>query len=32
MALPRSPLHTADEVTETKDAGDVVDSSLLPPG
>jgi acetolactate synthase-1/3 small subunit len=31
MALPRSPLHGSDEV-ETKDAEDIVDSSLLPPG
>ena len=31
MALPRSPLNTADEEAE-KDAQDVVDSSMLPPG
>jgi acetolactate synthase-1/3 small subunit len=31
MALPRSPLHGIEDV-ETKDAEDIVDSSLLPPG
>jgi acetolactate synthase-1/3 small subunit len=31
MALPRSPLHGTDDV-EAKDAEDIVDSSLLPPG
>ena len=31
MALPRSPLHAANEEVE-KDAGDLVDASSLPPG
>ncbi|KAL5120547.1 acetolactate synthase, regulatory subunit [Pleosporales sp. CAS-2024a] len=31
MALPRSPLQGTDDM-ETKDAEDIVDSSLLPPG
>jgi acetolactate synthase-1/3 small subunit len=31
MALPRSPLHGTDDI-ETKEAEDIVDSSLLPPG
>jgi acetolactate synthase-1/3 small subunit len=31
MALPRSPLHGSDDV-EAKEAEDIVDSSLLPPG
>ncbi len=31
MALPRTPLETAEEEIE-KDAGDVVDASSLPPG
>ncbi|KAF2127297.1 mitochondrial acetolactate synthase-like protein small subunit [Dothidotthia symphoricarpi CBS 119687] len=31
MALPRSPLHATEDV-DHKDAEDVVDSSLLPPG
>jgi acetolactate synthase-1/3 small subunit len=31
MALPRSPLHSTDEL-DAKEAEDIVDSSLLPPG
>ena len=31
MALPRSPLHGANEEVE-KDAGEIVDASSLPPG
>jgi acetolactate synthase-1/3 small subunit len=31
MALPRSPIHGSEEV-ETKEAEDIVDTSLLPPG
>ncbi|KAF1928641.1 acetolactate synthase small subunit mitochondrial precursor [Didymella exigua CBS 183.55] len=31
MALPRSPIHSSDDVGE-KDAEDIVDTSLLPPG
>lgn len=31
MALPRSPLHKAEEL-DTKEAEDVVDASTLPPG
>ncbi|KAF2035465.1 acetolactate synthase [Setomelanomma holmii] len=31
MALPRSPLHGSEEL-EAKEAEDIVDSSLLPPG
>lgn len=31
MALPRSPLHGLNEVEE-KDAQDIVDTSILPPG
>ena len=32
MALPRSPLHGADEDTPIKEADEVVDASQLPPG
>ena len=31
MALPRSPLHGANEEVE-KEAGEIVDASSLPPG
>jgi acetolactate synthase-1/3 small subunit len=31
MALPRSPIHGTEEVEE-KEAQDVVDQSMLPPG
>ena len=31
MALPRSPIHGAEEADE-KEAQDVVDQSMLPPG
>lgn len=31
MALPRSPLHSSDEMDE-KEAEDIVDASTLPPG
>lgn len=31
MALPRSPIHGSEDVGE-KEAEDIVDTSLLPPG